>query len=561
VPENTIVATTEAALRGLLEASSGVSDIHYKGGAPAADLVIPSGKTVYADDSSTFTLTKHLAVEQDATLVLVQDLTTATAGKLLVNGTVKVGPNATLAYNTAATEVTDYTVDATTGAPKPGSDTVIGTLAVEVLKYGNLQLATGDVVSTAATGKFTLAEAWDAAGEGYLSINGATAFTVSDLVALATETRGIVAATNDTTALPAVIPANAWITVTGAVKDTTDHTLTVYGHLTLSAATLEEVTEIAVGDGGSFTSASTVLDTKTKLTKITVGKGATFSTTGSASNATYAAVTEITVGAGSTVTVNAAALFTALTSLDVGASATFNAVAATVPTYAALTTLSVGDYATATLAVATSDDVTFATNGLETLTLGKNAKVDAGVSSAVVKGGTDTAVSISKDATVSGIKIMAGTTLTVAANTTLTVSGLLTVDGTLAFTDATSQVVLLAGSSISAAATGVLKANASTADGSGVSLHVAAAGAPGTPTAFTSDDVNAPAVVTLTTASTAAGGAGTAYPLGNASFAVENASTATPAAAVTSIVQNPAAAGIIKAAATSTVVVLKGKAA
>jgi hypothetical protein len=463
VPENTIVATTEAALRGLLEASSGVSDIHYKGGVPAADLVIPSGKTVYADASS-FTLTAHLAVEQGATLVIVDNLTTATAGNLLVNGTVKVGPGAVLVA-TAATDVTSYTVE-TTGALTAGTATVIGTSAVQVLKNGRLQLAATDVAAADKT--FTLATAWAAAGEGHLIISGVTTFTVSELVALATETRGIGAATSDTTvALPAVIPVNTHIAVTGAVTDTADtehHKLTVNGELDLSStstATLAGVKEIEVGDGGKFTSTNAALAT-TALTKITVGKGATFSTTGNASGATYAEVTQIEVGAGSAVTLNAAATLAKLASLDVGASSTFSSAAATAA-YAALTTLSVGDYATATLAGTSGTAVTFATAGLGTLTLGKNATVDAGASSAVVKGGTDTAVSISKDATLSGIKIKAGTTLTVATGATLTVGGLLTVDGTLSIagtgnvllTAATTSVVVNAGGAIDVlAATG-----------------------------------------------------------------------------------------------------------
>jgi hypothetical protein len=487
VPDNAVRADSEAALRGLLAANSGVSVIDYTSTAPTAALTIPSGKTVYLNGNA-LTLGANLAVASGAKVVVVKSLTTAGDGKkLLVNGTVEVARNAMLAYGTAATEVTSYTESS--GVITPGSATVIGdTGKVRVLKDGLLGLKTADVSETEAD-KFTLAQAWSAAGSGHLSIDGDTDFPVSVLTALATATRGILATTTATAALPGTIPALADITVKGAITDAgSDHKLTVNGILQTDGDdfTGAAITEIAVGDGGKFITDSTGFSTAA-LTKITVGKGATF-TSGDADAATYALVTEITVGAGSTVTVDADATFDALATLSVGAAATFNAVAATAPTYAALETLSVGDYGTATLAAATATDVTFeATDGLGTLTLGNHAAVSAGAATAANLGKSGDTFSIGKDATLGGVTVPAGATLTVATGATLTVGGVLTVSGTLEIagngkvllTAAATSVVLKADGAIDVKdATGAFGEATQTA----TKMKVGAAATPGTAT-------------------------------------------------------------------------------
>ncbi|MDR0638633.1 MAG: hypothetical protein LBG27_07015 [Spirochaetaceae bacterium] len=456
VPADAVPAGTETVLRGLLEASSGVAVIEYTGSAPAAELVIPAGKTVYLNKSGGITLSAHLAVEAGATVVLVKDLTTATGGKLLVNGTLKVASGGGLITTAAATEVTDYTVSE--GVITPGVNTVIGTGKVQVLEQGGLLLKSGDVVETAATNKFTPAQAWAAAGKGHLAIDGSSTLSVAALLTgvAPTAKRGF-SAESSATALPGTIPVGAYITVSGAITDAgADHKLTVNGGLEVTGNnfTGAQLTEITVGNYGSLVIPSTAFAT-TALTKITVGKGAVFDAE-SASNATYAAVTEITVGAGSEVTVDAGALFSVLTTLEVGAGATFDADKATAPTYAKLATLTVGDYAAAALAKSEATAVTFdATAGLGTLELGKNAAVDVGAATGAILGKTGAPTfTVSEDAVIGGkVTVGADAELIVddAALTVgqLTVSGKLSIEGAgnvLLTADATKIIVNPTGS-------------------------------------------------------------------------------------------------------------------
>jgi hypothetical protein len=124
----------------------------------------------------------------------------------------------------------------------------------------------------------------------------------------------------------------------------------------------------------------------------------------------------------------------------------------------------------------------------------------------------------------------------------------------IAFPAATSQVYIAPGAALGATASTVF-ANGSTETGAGIKLTVAASTAPSTATGFIG--VNSGGTVTLTT-ETADTGSGTAYPLGNASFAVNNATTALPVTGATSTA-GTTAAGIIKAD-TGAVVILAGTA-
>jgi hypothetical protein len=196
---------------------------------------------------------------------------------------------------------------------------------------------------------------------------------------------------------------------------------------------------------------------------------------------------------------------------------------------------------------------------------------DAELSATVTNFDTGAKITVGAGATVNGVTFPAATnvtalataaltidsltvdkdTLTIPATKTLTVKGALelkgdgTTKGVLAFTDDDSKVVLLAGASLKADANSELHAKDGTVNGSGVTLTVSTDSAD-TATGFTSDDVTAPAAVTITTAG-AASGTAQPYVIGNASFAVENAATAVAAAAVTSAEADPAGAGEIKA--------------
>jgi hypothetical protein len=157
---------------------------------------------------------------------------------------------------------------------------------------------------------------------------------------------------------------------------------------------------------------------------------------------------------------------------------------------------------------------------------------------------------------------VAGTAGTVADNATVTVpagkSLNVAATGKLVFTNNTSTVVLLVGASLEATDTSVLASEGTTtADGSGISLTVAAAGTLGTPTGYTSNDPSPGASIVLTSA-TAGTQSATAYVIGNASFTIAGlASDAGGTAAVVSTAAATAAIGGITAG-TGTAVILAG---
>jgi hypothetical protein len=412
VPPNAVGASTEAILRGLL-ASDVTVPIAYTGGAPTADLVIPEGKTVYLAGSA-ITLLAHLAVEADATLVLASDLTTDGTGKLLlVNGTVKVGLNGTLVYGATGgpAEVTSYTVSA--GTLTPGSATVIGNTAkVQVLANGTLTLAAGDVVATQTAGKFTLDEAWAAAGAGDLVITGTTSlFTVSELAGKATATRRIMATTDKTDALPNLIPETAAITATGAiisVGEGSNHALTVNGELTLNtgAATLADATSITVGPGGSFTAndAATELEA---VTAITVGVNGYFSASSATGAAAGVKVVVDQLGRATLGTVDKL-----LASSSVGTAGSFTATEVTA--FDTSATLAVGK-------VATVNGVTFPGTTTVSAIASANALT---IGDLTVPAGAVFAVPANKNLTVA-----AGATLTVTGDVNVVALGTLTLTG------------------------------------------------------------------------------------------------------------------------------------
>jgi hypothetical protein len=156
------------------------------------------------------------------------------------------------------------------------------------------------------------------------------------------------------------------------------------------------------------------------------------------------------------------------------------------------------------------------------------------------------------------VTVPAGVTLTIAATKKLTVAAgkVLEVAGTLAFTDETSVLGLLgADGELQATATAKFHANATTTTGAGLSLTVTGGTVAGSATGWTSDDPSTGASVTVTSVSPASTGTGTAYVLGNASLAINNATTAHATDAVVSTAAGTPAVGGIKAASSSAVVI------
>jgi hypothetical protein len=304
VPDNAVRVDNEGVLRSLLD-SSITEPIAYEGAAPVTSLLIPTGKTVYLMGGD-ITLAADLAVDSNATLVLASGkLTTAASYKLLVKGLVKVGPYAGIVTGATAAEVSGYTLSG--GVPTSDNATVIGNTArVQVLASGSLTLHDDDLVTAPATGKFTLNEAWAAAGAGHLVIADPTSkFSVSDFTALASATRGIGAITAKTDALPNVIPKMAQIVATGAITNvgSTSHALTVYGSLTLSdgGATLGDGTAVTVGVGGTFSAVNATWDAAGVAVSVGEGGSATLGT---------ATLLDSEVKAGGTLTINAGGTLT-----------------------------------------------------------------------------------------------------------------------------------------------------------------------------------------------------------------------------------------------------------
>jgi hypothetical protein len=167
--------------------------------------------------------------------------------------------------------------------------------------------------------------------------------------------------------------------------------------------------------------------------------------------------------------------------------------------------------------------------------------------------------------TIGDLTVEAGETFTIPASKVVTVSAgkTLAVEGTLAFTADSSKLFILAGGKITATAASEFHAKLSESpviDGSGIKLLVYAPGTNLTDaTGFTSNNPAAGAPVTLTTAE-AGSGSGSAYVIGNASFAVKNIETAVAVDGVTSAAvaaANKAVGGII--AGNGTAFRLEGK--
>ncbi|MDR2068888.1 MAG: hypothetical protein LBP71_03360 [Spirochaetaceae bacterium] len=293
-PEDTVFVSDRAALDGLLNEytaeTNKVQHIAYSG-TIATQLEIPSGKIVYLNPSETVSgsavvpaaLAANIVVNEGAKLVLVSQFETSTgappaAGKILVHGTVEVFKF--LGVGNSALDVADYTVE---NGLIIGRNTVIGQ-KVTILPGATLSLKPSDIIppDQNSGNKFTPAQAWIAAGQGHLVIDGALTnydYEVKDLLKgvypSASRKYYVESSRIRSETLPALIPLGAYITTSATPDDCDGNVLTVNGSLATNG-TLKNITEIIVGNGGDLNLQQASGDILDKLTKLTVGPGASF---------------------------------------------------------------------------------------------------------------------------------------------------------------------------------------------------------------------------------------------------------------------------------------------
>jgi hypothetical protein len=325
-PEDTVFVSDRAALDGLLNDydvdTNKVRNIAYSG-AIGTQLEIPAGKTVYLNPPENIvagppptiepvTLTANIVVNEGAKLVLVSPFQTSTGvpstpGKILVHGAVEVFKY--LGVGNSALDVADYTVE---NGLVIGRNTVIGQ-KVTILPGATLVLKPEDIIppDQNSGNKFTPTQAWAAAGQGSLRIDGALSnydYEVKDLLTgvypSASRKYYVESSRTGTETLPAVIPLGAYITTSATPRESDGNTLTVNGFLK-TAGTLEDITEITVGNGGGLELSQTSGDVLNSLTKLTVGPGASFEVD-KTSNVTLQSLETLFLGDGSSFTVNKA---------------------------------------------------------------------------------------------------------------------------------------------------------------------------------------------------------------------------------------------------------------
>jgi hypothetical protein len=223
------------------------------------ELDIPGGKTVYLTQAHT-PLTANIIVRPGAVLVLQADIQTADAARLLVKGRVEVYEELEVTAtppNEPALQVADYfEADGIISA----RGTVIGTPLVLVGQGGILTLTAADISNDpASANRFTPVQAWAAAGQGHLQINGSLTptYTVGYLLEGITpswdrvyivETDGGDRNEKGEITLPSIIPPGAIISAHGVIEDALGHTLTVNGILEADspASTFKKIETLTV---------------------------------------------------------------------------------------------------------------------------------------------------------------------------------------------------------------------------------------------------------------------------------------------------------------------------
>ena len=492
-PAGTVFTDDFDQLEGLLGNAStvetnDVTHIAFEAkGALSRSLTIPTGKIVYlySTANSGYTLTlasdNNIIVESGGELVVRPGITlkTASDGKLLVKGKVEVFGGLQVdggAGTNPAMQVADYFDD---GATKTARDTVIGTARVLVGPGGWLVLTADDIANQATPNRFTPPQAWAAAGQGSLGISDTlgSAYTVKYLLeGIALPAGGRRYLINDTQGggvLPSVIPAGAYISVSGVIEDAENHTLTVNGGLTATnaastfkgiealtvngslvaneatfesvktlkvssldndelpsraatlpssvvggsleadRATLEKAESIIIGDYGTFTSASTLIDLP-EGAKISLGRSAAFNASGAVNNS-FDNLASLFIGPASEVGIDSSAVtFKSLKTL-------------TLQDGAVLSVNPTGDSVTYLIEATPSTppkktEITWGLNTRYVVGVASSAKVDVAITNdaSLISGST---VTVNAGST---FAVADGKTLTVPAGAAVDLSGLIT---------------------------------------------------------------------------------------------------------------------------------------
>jgi hypothetical protein len=471
IPRDAVLAGDFDQLVGLLNEiaadTNGVVNIAYAGTFDGK-LTIRSGKTVYLvaseANSGVYGLTTdNVIVEEGARLVVLENVTlstdnsASTAGRLLVKG--KVDVYGTLAVGLNALDVADYFVAADTTIEARG--TVIGTNRIAIGAGGALSLKDDDIANQTTPDRFTPTQAWAAAGQGHLTIDGElpSVYTVTYMLEginpSATRWYTFETAGGE---VPKLIPVGAHVTTNAAIADTTDpeHTLTVNGWLIANNASLGAVTQITVSgaldtdnaanrsinpgypdfydwsegyleangatlksaasinvlDRGEFFSSSTAIELPETGTKINLGRSATFTASGAATNS-FENLTDLYIGPGAGVKIDSPALtFGDLRTLTLQDGARLDAIGGAV-------TFLVEDPAPAT---PNKTQITLGLNSFYKVGVSPTAKVAVAIenNSKLIDGST---LTVNEGSTLS---LAAGKTLTVGDGAEVDLSGLIT---------------------------------------------------------------------------------------------------------------------------------------
>jgi hypothetical protein len=283
-PEETVTAATRAQLEGLLNdplatTNDGVKHIRYTGAPITTDLEIPPGKVVYWDSGTAVSLAANIIVWDGGARLVLVDAFTMSTGKLLVRGTVEVFRS--LSVGAEARNVADFTDE---DGQIDGRNTVIGTPHVIILPGADLILDDSDIIppTESLLNKFTPAQAWAAANQGNLTINGRLTtypYSVKELLTGVNpswmRTYRVSSIGKPGEILPN-IPAGAIIDTWAQPEECDNDKLTVYGSLT-TLGTLNKIPEIEVGSSGTLILADT--DTRylvTGLKNLKLNPGANF---------------------------------------------------------------------------------------------------------------------------------------------------------------------------------------------------------------------------------------------------------------------------------------------
>jgi hypothetical protein len=321
-PDDTVFVNSWDSFIGLLNdinvETNQVRNIAYDstsgGGGFPADVIIPTGKTVYLTDDLSAGIASNITVREGARLVLVGPFTAGVAGDglILARGTVEVFQSLTVTDD--ARDVADYSVE---NEVEVGRNTVIGR-NVTVLPGAVLTLAVDDLIppTESQPNKFTPAQAWAAAGQGHLVIGTggsepgvpednyadeltAYNYKVSDLLVgvnpSATRTYTVTSGNYAAEELPD-IPLGAFILTRAVPTTSVNETFRVNGSLTTNG-TLNSISKIVVGPGGSLTLTEPANEVLTGLAELTLRPGAELDI--ASNDVSLASLTKLFLGDGS----------------------------------------------------------------------------------------------------------------------------------------------------------------------------------------------------------------------------------------------------------------------